>query len=39
MRTWKGKEDRYERTMIRVAPCCRECQRKKGHVECVRPER
>jgi len=33
MLTWKGRRDRYVKTMIRVAPDCQEYRRKKGHVE------
>ena len=33
MLTWKDRGDRYVKTLIRVAPCCREYRRKKGHVE------
>src|SRR5260370_29909346 len=30
MLTWKDRRDRYVNTLTRVAPCCRECRRKKG---------
>jgi hypothetical protein len=33
MLTWKDSGDRYVKTMIRVAPRCRQYRRKKGHVE------
>jgi hypothetical protein len=33
MLTWKDRRDRHVNTLTRVAPCCRECRRKKGYVE------
>jgi len=36
MVSWKDRGDRYVKTMIRVAPRCRQYRRKKGHVERAR---
>jgi hypothetical protein len=33
MSSWKDRGDRYVKTMIRVAPHCRQYRRKKRHVE------
>jgi hypothetical protein len=33
MLSWKDRGDRYVKTMIRVAPRCRQYSLKKGHVE------